>query len=74
MRSFIFSAITNPFLIPNYVREITELVQVIALWIFINNHQLTEGLTSNSLQTPTTQALTLISAILLHVLGCIMTV
>jgi len=56
---------------PNYAIEITKLAKVIALWVFINNHQLTFGLTSNSLQTPTAQALSLILAILLHNLGLI---
>jgi len=58
--------------IPNYAIEITKLAKVIALWAFTNNHQLTFGLTSNSLQTPTAQALSLILAILLHNLGLLM--
>ena len=54
---------------PKYAIEITKLAKVIAPWAFTNNHQLTFGLTSNSLQTPTVQALSLILAILLHNLG-----
>jgi len=54
---------------PKYAIGITELAKVIAPWAFTNNHQLTYGLTSNSLQTPTAQALSLISIILLHNLG-----
>jgi len=54
---------------PNYEIEITKLTKVIAPWAFTNNHRLIFGLTSNSLQTPTVQALSLILAMLLHNLG-----
>jgi len=56
---------------PKYAIEITKLAKVIALWAFTKNHRLTFGLTSNSLQTPTAQALLLILAMLLHNLGSI---
>jgi len=56
----------QPSFIPDYAIEITKLAQVIALWAFANNHRLTFGLTSNSLQAPTAQALTPFLAILLH--------
>jgi len=38
-------------------------------WAFTKNHRLTFGLSSNFLQTPTTQALSLILVILLYNLG-----
>ena len=43
-------------------------------WAFTKNHRLTFGLSSNFLQIPTTQALSLILAILLHNLGLTRTI
>ena len=60
--SFILSLSLNP----DYAIEITKPAQIIASWAFTKNHRLTYRLTSNSLQAPTTQALALILAILLH--------
>jgi len=53
----------HPLFNPKYAIEIAKLAKVIAPWAFTNNHRLTFGLTSNSLQTPTAQALSLILAI-----------
>ena len=65
-------AISDSIFNPKYAIEITKLAKVIVPWAFTNNHRLTFGLTSNSLQAPTAQALSLILVILLHNLGLAM--
>ena len=51
---------------PDYAIEITYLAQIIAIWAFTKNHQLTFGLISNFLQTPKRQALAQYFVFLLH--------
>ena len=51
---------------PNYAIEITYLTQIIAIWAFTKNHQLTVGLILNFLQTSKRQALAQYFVILLH--------
>jgi len=57
---------------PDYAIEITYLAQIIAIWAFTKNHQLTFWLTSNFLQTPKRQVLAQYIAILSHNPGYIL--
>ena len=54
---------------PDYAIEITYLAQIIAIWAFTKNHQLTFGLISIFLQVPKRQALAQYFVFLLHNFG-----